>query len=96
MELVGRDGELAVAGRAIEMARRGEGRVLGIVGCSDAGGRSCCCSTTCSGPGSEPLTLGRLAHDASLAMLRDVPDDALRDRLARSRRPPLPAISGSG
>src|SRR4051812_11933259 len=32
MELVGRDGELAAAHRAVEEARRGAGRVLGVIG----------------------------------------------------------------
>jgi DNA-binding CsgD family transcriptional regulator len=36
-----------------------------------------------SAPGSEQLTLVRLGHDASVAMLRDVADAALRERLAR-------------
>jgi DNA-binding CsgD family transcriptional regulator len=36
-----------------------------------------------SAPGSEQLTLTRLGHDASLALLASVPDAAVRERLAR-------------
>jgi DNA-binding CsgD family transcriptional regulator len=36
-----------------------------------------------SAPGGEQITLERLGHDASVAMLRDVADGALRERLAR-------------
>ena len=87
MELVGRDGELASAGRAIEEARRGGGRVLGITG--EAGiGKSALLAAIAERAEGLVIVEGRgveherdvpfgLAHTAMLPHVDDLPPGAI-------------------
>jgi DNA-binding CsgD family transcriptional regulator/tetratricopeptide (TPR) repeat protein len=101
MELVGRDGELASAGRALEEARRGRARVLGITG--EAGiGKSALLAAIAERADGLVVVEGRgveherdvpfgLAHTAMLPHVAELPPGAI-DAVAPGGFPGLSCV----